>query len=52
MELQINFYFVFFFNYFIILSDNWEQQLTEDDSDREFYYIIPNDNWEQQHNNI
>ena len=36
------------FEYYIIPSDNWEQQHTELITGRRANYIIPSDNWEQQ----
>ena len=35
-------------SYYIIPSDNWEQQQLELSEAQELYYIIPSDNWEQQ----
>ena len=34
--------------YYIIPSDNWEQQLKLSNLIRNLNYIIPSDNWEQQ----
>ena len=34
--------------YYIIPSDNWEQQLSIKNEPGEVNYIIPSDNWEQQ----
>ena len=37
---------------YIIPSDNWEQQLTEEVIEYGKDYIIPSDNWEQQHTHL
>ena len=34
--------------YYIIPSDNWEQQRHWEQETTKVYYIIPSDNWEQQ----